>query len=101
MVYGSKDVFDVAAQYGWSRPLADRLEYCGYVCAPAPTQPVDTIRRRYLKRGDDSKLIVAMAGGGADGHRLFVTLRAVENALVPNSPRLGRAARIAVAYPWH
>jgi predicted glycosyltransferase len=86
MVYGSKDVFDVAAQYGWSRPLADRLEYCGYVCAPAPTQSVDAIRRRYLRRDDDSRLIVAMAGGGADGHRLFVTLLRALPAMLAETP---------------
>jgi predicted glycosyltransferase len=74
LVYGSRDVFDIADQYGWPAHLAERLRYCGYVCARAAGSSA-TIRRRHLK-GDrpGTKLIVAMAGGGADAFPLFDTL---------------------------
>jgi predicted glycosyltransferase len=74
LVYGSRDVFDVGDQYAWPAHLQDKLHYCGYVCAPASTSV--GLRRRYLNgdRADGGKLIVAMAGGGADAFPLFETL---------------------------
>ena len=73
-VYGSQDVFDVAAQYDWEPDLSARLSYCGYVCSPPSPQPTGPIRRQYLGDDDDAELIVAMAGGGADAYPLFDTL---------------------------
>ena len=73
-VYGSKDVFDVAAQYAWEPELSRRLSYCGYVASPAPTHSVEPIREQYLGENKDAELIVAMAGGGADAYPLFGTL---------------------------
>jgi predicted glycosyltransferase len=74
LVYGTRDVFDVAQEYAWPAGLRDRLRYCGYVCAPARAPSADTVRTAYLADQPDSQLIVAMAGGGADGHELFETL---------------------------
>jgi predicted glycosyltransferase len=37
LVYGSRDVFDMATQYGWPARLSRRLTYCGYVCSPPTT----------------------------------------------------------------
>jgi predicted glycosyltransferase len=74
LVYGSEDVFDVAAQYDWPSSLRDRLRYCGYVCAPAPAPLADAVRRHHLAGQDDCRLLVAMAGGGADGFELFQAL---------------------------
>jgi len=77
LVYGSRDVFDVAAQYGWSPTLSERLRYCGYVCSPTVSADVSaaaTVRERYLADDPGATLVVAMAGGGADGAALFGTL---------------------------
>jgi predicted glycosyltransferase len=74
LVYGSEDVFDVAGQYAWPTSIRDRLRYCGYVCAPAPAPLADTVRRRHLADQPDAQLLVAMAGGGADGFELFDAL---------------------------
>jgi predicted glycosyltransferase len=74
LVYGSEDVFDVAAQYAWPSSIRDRLRYCGYVCAPAPAPEADTVRRLHLAEHPDARLLVAMAGGGADGFELFDAL---------------------------
>jgi predicted glycosyltransferase len=81
LVYGSQDVFDVAEEYGWPRLIRDRLRYCGYVCSPAPDDPAEGIRRRYLGEARDTELVVAMAGGGADATELF-------DALVRSAPML-------------
>jgi predicted glycosyltransferase len=71
LVYGSRDVFDVAAEYRWPAHLAQRMHYCGYVCARTPG-PFTALRRRYLHgREVGTKLILAMAGGGADAFPLF------------------------------
>jgi predicted glycosyltransferase len=74
LVYGAQDVFDVGRQYAWPLSIRDRLRYCGYVCAPTVTPTADAVRGRYLADHPDSKLLVAMAGGGADGYELFETL---------------------------
>jgi predicted glycosyltransferase len=76
LVYGSRDVFDVAEEYQWPAHLAERVHYCGYVCARA-SGPATGLRRRYLQgRQASTKLIVAMGGGGADAFPLFDTLLA-------------------------
>ncbi|WP_020579392.1 glycosyltransferase family protein [Actinopolymorpha alba] len=78
LVYGSRDVFDVAAEYGWPAEASRRIRYCGYVCSPPGGHTSDQIRRRYLLNRPDDALIVAMAGGGADAFPLFdALLRAV------------------------
>lgn len=73
-VYGSQDVFDVAAQYAWDPELSRRLSYCGYVCSPLSSQPAEPIRQQYLGENSDAELILAMAGGGADAYPLFDAL---------------------------
>jgi predicted glycosyltransferase/nucleoside-diphosphate-sugar epimerase len=74
LVYGSRDIFDVAQEYGWPSELADLIRYCGYVCAPDDPSHVKRIRARHLPRDSRHKLIVAMAGGGADAYPLMSTL---------------------------
>jgi predicted glycosyltransferase len=86
LVYGSRDVFDVAAQYGWPARLANRLRYCGYVCSKKSTSPVEVVRRRYLRDREDSGLVVAMAGGGADAYTLFDTLLRALPAVTAERP---------------
>ena len=55
-----------------------RLRYCGYVCSPYTLSPAaDKVRKRHLRNAEDSDLIVAMAGGGADADGLFATLMAL------------------------
>ena len=75
LVYGSRDVFDVSAEYGLPEGVSRRLRYCGYVC-PSSASPsdADKLRHRYLRDASAGDLIVAMAGGGADADRLFTHL---------------------------
>lgn len=80
LVYGMREVFDMAEAYGFSPCIAKKLHYCGYVCAPQPATPeakaeAAKLRTRFLNQNAaQSKLVVAMAGGGADAHPLMSTL---------------------------
>jgi predicted glycosyltransferase len=75
LIYGMRDVFDLAQQYNFSTQIAERLHYCGYVCTETQPRPSNVVRRRFL-RGPHAcaKLIVAMAGGGADAYPMMRTL---------------------------
>ncbi|HEX6149263.1 glycosyltransferase family protein [Nocardioides sp.] len=86
LVYGCRGVFDVATQYAWPAELGSRVRYCGYVCSPHPSGSPDALRRRYLRGAPESDLVVAMAGGGADGFTLFETLIRAVPALVAERP---------------
>lgn len=83
LVYGMKELFDLAAQYRFSPRLARRLHYCGYVgeltapagAHPAKKSPGALIRAKYLRGAQAcAQLIVAMAGGGADAYPMMRTL---------------------------
>ena len=87
LVYGMREIFDLATHYRFSPQVAKRLHYCGYVGEmPAANSqaashrtkrksPGAAIRANYL-RGPHAcaKLIVAMAGGGADAYPMMRTL---------------------------
>jgi len=88
LVYGMREVFDLAEQYHFSPQIAERLHYCGYACAPeskpeparackgsAHLNAATKLRAKFLRGAHASaKLIVAMAGGGADAYPLMRTL---------------------------
>jgi predicted glycosyltransferase len=85
LVYGSSDVFDVAAQYDWPEATRPKIEYCGYVCAPqAPGRP-ESVRPRY-PGASPGRLVVAMAGGGADAFPLFDALLAAVPMIQAEGP---------------
>ena len=85
LVYGSSDVFDVAAEYGWPDAARSKIRYCGYVCAPPPAGS-ETVRSRHLDDAEDAALVVAMAGGGADAYPLFDALLAAVPAIAAADP---------------
>lgn len=87
LIYGSREVFDMAAEYDFPSSVSQRLRYCGYVCSSSTTTPlVSRLRRRYLRTNPDADLIVAMAGGGADADTLFATLLSAVPALSAERP---------------
>jgi predicted glycosyltransferase len=86
-VYGSADVFDVAAEYDWPDGAMSKIQYCGYVCAPPPSQVSESVRSLHL--GGDARqgrLVVAMAGGGADAYPLFDALLSAVPAIQGAGP---------------
>jgi predicted glycosyltransferase len=85
LVYGMSDVFDLASEYDWPPAARDKIQYCGYVCGPPPSSGVrGSARSRLLEDSPDSRLVVAMAGGGADAYPLF-------DALLTAVPRIQQA----------
>ncbi len=78
MVYGERDMFDVADLYGLSAEMADRIEYCGYVTTPAPQSvPLPP------EIPDGKPFVLAMIGGGGDGVQLLI-----DTALAAKSSRI-------------
>jgi predicted glycosyltransferase len=113
LVYGSRAVFDVAEQYAWNASAAELLVYCGYVCAPLTPRRTRRIRTKYLNglaahppgnghrertkpTPSTPRLVVAMAGGGADGYPL---MRALLDAL-PRMNRVHPSALLLVTGPF-
>lgn len=79
LIYGMQEVFDVASQYGFSQSASSRFRYCGYVCPPESTRkqqslPFTTQSSSQLHRRPEKKLIVAMAGGGADAYPMMAAM---------------------------
>jgi len=72
LVYGRRDVFDLAAQYRLPEGVAQKVRYCGYVCTPIVPRYPERIRAQYTTGADaGTKLVVAMAGGGADAYPMM------------------------------
>jgi predicted glycosyltransferase len=75
LIYGKREVFDLAEQYGFSPSVSERLRYTGYVCTPQTARYTARARAKYLPSADTTtKLIVAMAGGGADAYPMMRAL---------------------------
>ena len=64
LVYGCREMFDAAAEYGLKAELGKRIKYCGYVCSEEPHLSKEEMREHLQVRKD--KLIVVTAGGGYD-----------------------------------
>jgi predicted glycosyltransferase len=75
LVFGMKDVYDVAEKYQLPESTAKKLFYCGYVSNLDSEKNAYSIRARYLTgQSPDTRLIAVMAGGGADGYNMMSTL---------------------------
>ena len=76
LVYGDREVFDIASEYRIPTPTAERLTYCGYVTgdrgrqsAPPPGLP------------PGAEYVLGTIGGGGDGSEVLVaTARAAVRA---------------------
>jgi predicted glycosyltransferase len=75
LVFGMQDVYDVAEQYQLPDGAARKMFYCGYVSSLDNERNAYNIRARYLAgKSADTRLIVVMAGGGADAFSMMSTL---------------------------
>lgn len=75
LVFGMQDVYDVAEKYQIPETERKKVFYCGYVTNLAKATNAQLVRTRYLtNRSVDSRLIVVMAGGGADAYPMMSTL---------------------------
>ena len=66
LVYGRREVLDVAAAYALPPAVARLVRYCGYVVST----PSDE-ERRPLAVSDGRPVVLATAGGGEDGYRVL------------------------------
>ena len=75
LVFGMRDVYDVVEKYQIPESEARKVFYCGYVTNLATADNAPNIRARYLAdKSTDTRLIVVMAGGGADAYPMMSTL---------------------------
>src|SRR5574342_492423 len=75
LVFGMQDVYDVAEKYQIPGSDARKVFYCGYVTNLANASNANLVRDRYLaNQSSDTRLIVVMAGGGADAYPMMSTL---------------------------
>jgi predicted glycosyltransferase len=87
LVYGMREVFDLAEQYRFPAHVAERLRYCGYVCTPAPALQAAHTKATYLDNASSgSRLIVAMAGGGADAYPMMCAILNALPAILSQQP---------------
>ncbi len=101
LVYGMREVFDVANAYALPPGVAEKVRYCGYVTSVAATSRGADVDPEVRALG--RPLVVASAGGGGDGALLLETfLRALRrlpalSALVVTGPLMpaGDRARLA------
>ena len=67
LVYGSPDVYDLAAEYGFGPAVRSRTRYCGYVVAPQPSIDRASARVTLMPELEpDRPLVVVMGGSGHD-----------------------------------
>ena len=75
LVYGQRDIFDLAEQYAMPEGVLPKLRYCGYLCTPRTARYARRIRQELLAgAAPGTRLVVAMAGGGADAFPMMRTL---------------------------
>jgi predicted glycosyltransferase len=75
LVFGMQDVYDDVEKYQLPENAAKKVFYCGYVSNLDSDRNAHNIRARYLAdKPADTRLIVVMAGGGADAYDMMGTL---------------------------
>jgi predicted glycosyltransferase len=76
LVYGRRDVYDLASEYEFSPQAEARTRFVGYLEREPPARTAEQLRAEHELESD--RLVLVMAGGGGDGYEL---LRAVVEAL--------------------
>ena len=97
LVYGDQEVFDLGREYALPEAVARKVRYCGYLCTPDLARYPERIFAQYSRgRKAGTKLVVAMAGGGADAYPM---MRAVLDAM-PAAQAKDRIALVLVTGPF-
>jgi predicted glycosyltransferase len=69
LIYGCRDVFDAALEYGLYDEVQKKITYCGYVCSQRPHKSKGEMRQDLGVTKE--KLVLVTAGGGHDGYPLM------------------------------
>jgi len=69
LIYGCKEIFDSALQYGLIAEFPGRVRYSGYVCSLEPVKSREQVRADLRLRRQN--LVVVTTGGGHDGYPLM------------------------------
>lgn len=69
LVYGERDVYDVAREYGFSERAAAKTRFVGYLDREPGRRPAAAVRAELRLR--TGRLVLVTAGGGGDGYDLF------------------------------
>ncbi len=70
LVVGIPKIFDLVREYQFSRAIADKVRYCGYIRKELGLKNRRTIRQE-LGISKDEKLVLVTPGGGEDGYYLI------------------------------
>ncbi len=79
LVYGSREIYDIGAEYGLPRAVNERVRYCGYLDRVSealtndatPGTSSDTSAPRDAWSPSGGPLVALTAGGGGDGFALM------------------------------
>ena len=78
LVLGSRQIFDVCAEYHFPQTVTEKVRFCGYVSRETPRRTRQEIRQR-LGITDDENMVLVTTGGGEDGfHILSASLEALK-----------------------
>jgi predicted glycosyltransferase len=69
LVYGERDLFDVAVEYDMPPSIAGRVRYTGYLSRRGGGRPAAEVRGELPLRSE--RLVLVTAGGGGDGHAVM------------------------------
>ena len=70
LVVGMQDIFDLVSEYQFSKTIADKVRYCGYIRKELGLKNRHIIRQE-LGLSKDTKLVLVTPGGGEDGYFLI------------------------------
>jgi predicted glycosyltransferase len=70
LVLGTRQIFDVCAEYRFPEALCRKVHFCGYVARELPSHSRNEIRQQ-LGVTEDEKLVLVTTGGGEDGFHIL------------------------------
>jgi len=97
LVYGLREIFDAAREYGLKRLVARKIRYCGYLTDTRPVK--STARRLRSQLGVNGAFVLATGGGGGDAYPLLSRfVRAADmldgiSSVVFTGPLMGQSDR--------
>lgn len=70
LVLGTRQIFDVCAEYRFPKALCEKVRFCGYVAREAPARSRQEMRQQ-LGVAEEEDLVLVTTGGGEDGFHIL------------------------------